>query len=175
MSQTEVQLFMREFETLTDAHVFASKVSQTIPDDASSGAGGFRWIDISATARGAWICGVVDSSIDFKFEIIRVQESSLKALLSLGDKPNPSIRSVGIIEGTDIAQVIRSADFFSKKVGYQLLEIRIKRTGTVPGAYAYLALDTTLASGAEAASQKRSDLLPMIEVPLVGDYRRFFI
>lgn len=170
MATTQVQIFVREFETLTGAHVLAGQLS----------ADGIRWIDISATARGAWVCGrfseterMAPDAIErlvskFDLELISVDEPSMKAMLSLGSKPQASTKMVGIVEGKEIAAVIRTAVFYSEQ-GMQILEIRIKRAGLVPGAYAFFAL------AAPTKSESPTGILPMIEVPLVGDYRRFFL
>lgn len=169
MAVSEVQLIIREFETLTEAHSLAGQM----PIE------GLRWIDISATSRGSWVCAQISDAISredldrwsekFQLELLSVREETLKALLSLGPKPELSTQAIGIIEGESIAQVLRTSDHFLRH-GLQLLEIRIKRAGAKPGAYAFFALQSLCETNPPG-----SNLLAMTEVPLVGDYRRFFL
>lgn len=158
------QIFVREFQTLTDAHVFASAVSTTA-----------RLIDVSPTAGGAWVCGWISKSekAPASVELIEVDASFMNALLSLGPKPSTQSTHIGIVEGDSIHEVFKSAAAYAKTTA-TLLEIRVKRAGAFKGAYAFFALETARAPAVPDFNQN-SALLKMTAIPLKGDYKRYFL
>ncbi|CAN5607983.1 hypothetical protein BH10BDE1_BH10BDE1_21320 [soil metagenome] len=164
------QLAIREFASMTEAHFAASEISSA----ATTANFDLRLIEVSPTAGGAWVCAwaaatakshfeVVAKKSDF--EIVDVDESLMNALLSLGPKPPIESTRILILESKSIADVLRSAKIY-EMAGSVLLEIRIKRSGSAAGAYAFLAADD---KPIDAAAP-----LKATSIKIVGDYRRFF-
>lgn len=160
-------LLIREFLTITEAHAAASRLAfakQASPD--------FRLIEVSPTAKGAWVCAFDTSdtkNLSGNFDVIQVNAVLMNALLSLGPKAGSETTSIGIVESESILDVLNSSMHYLKK-GVSLLEIRIKRSGPA-GAYAYFAIRDS----AEANASTDPGVSPMAIIPLSGDYRRYFV
>ena len=171
------QLLLREFRTLTEAHQAASVLSSS-PELQSENA--FRLIDVSPTAEGAWVCGWISNSDPLageqlakhsRFDVVDVNGKLMNALLSLGPKAGEKTTRIGIVESTKTAEVLRTAMTYLKS-GLTLLEVRVKRSGPVGGAYAFFALDDQDIEQLRIAAPAS---LVMTTIPLVGDYRRYFL
>ncbi len=166
-------LHIREFATVTEAHLSASRLSKAAEGDPD-----FRLVELSPTASGAWLCAFSLNSRIEGCEATAVDEKLMNAFLSLGPKPNVSDVAVGIVESASIADVFKSAKLYST-LGLRLLEIRIKRAGG-PGAYAFFALAESdlkrekAATSLSCVQNGAGTILTMAIVSLAGDYRRFF-
>lgn len=170
------QLFVREFSTLLAAHVFASRIAEIAAGEASKECE-LRLIELAPTAEGAWVCGWVTGNFtkylsghadESLGETVLSDAKLVNALLSLGPKPSANAQAIEILEGASIMDVLRSAQLFSQ-AGHTLLEVRIKKSGAVKGAYAFV------------EKQERVDLpniptsVSHARVSLIGDYRRYFL
>lgn len=159
-------LLIREFPTVTEAHVTASRLCDHLVNERD-----FRLVEVSPTAAGAWVCAYTKSKLsEAHFDTVEIDEPTMSAFLSLGSKPPLENPSVGIIESQKISDVFRAAREYSK-LGMTLLELRVKRSGP-SGAYAFFSLPKSFEN---AFGEKSKDLLPMAVIPLTGDYRRFFL
>ena len=163
-------LAIREFASMTEAHFVASEISAA----AESAKFDLRLVEVSATAGGAWVCAWSPTNTKSHFEavatksdleIVEVDESLMNAFLSLGPKPPSESTRILVLESKSIVDVFRSAKIY-EKAGAVLLEIRIKRSGAVGGAYAFLA----------AHNQELDPPAPLkaTSIKIIGDYRRFF-
>lgn len=173
----EGQLLVREFSSLTEAHLAASGLSSS---PAFTDAANFRLIDVSSTAGGAWVCAWVSRSNltangqiaeEGGFDLVDVDSKVMDALLSLGPKAKDTATHVGIIESTRIADVLRSVMFYVS-AGFTLLEVRVKRAGPTSGAHAFFSLDSQLISKLNSITKPSAR---MTTIPLLGDYRRYFL
>lgn len=184
MSFPSGQVFLREFSTLSDAHLQASQIAA----DAESKKRDMRLIEIGATAAGSWVCGWLPAETKaqneamanaFGLTLIDVDAKFMKAFLSLGPKPSADIRFIGMVEGEKIADVFRSAASYVA-AGLNILELRVKRAGA-SGAYAYFevsesdaALVDAIARGQDANAETNKTL-KLLKIPLTGEHRRFFL
>ena len=158
-------LLIREFTTITEAHLMASRLAEAESSDAD-----FRLIEVSPTAAGAWICAFTKKNEPRGCEIVPVNAVTMNAFMSLGPKADEKTSAAGIIEDGSVAEIFRSAFEYSRR-GFQLLEIRIKRAGPA-GAYAIFAM--TEADVQKLSRSTTSGTLTMTVVPMRGDYRRYF-
>lgn len=171
------QLVLREFPSITEAHVAASELSAKAAKDRLD----FRLVEVSATAGGAWVCAWLSAreseanrhlAMSSGFEIFDVDESLMNAFLSLSPKPPAETELILILEAESIADVFRSAIAYSE-IGATLIEIRVKRAGPMPGAYAYLAAPVQKHAAQTLAAVQA--LAKVTAVDLIGDYRRYFL
>lgn len=176
-SFTSGNLLVREFPTIVEAHQMASQIT-SLPD--------LRLVDVSATAGGAWVCAWAPASQDEAVrnfakknhvDVIEADSNFMNAFLSLGPKAGDETSKIGILESRSISEVLRSAAAYSRS-GLKVLEIRVKRAGPTAGAFAYFGLNDADISLVEAIGRGHAEtksLLPLAKIPLVGDYRRYFI
>jgi len=188
MSFPSGQVFLREFSTLSDAHLLASQIAADVSKEADAKKREMRLIEIGVTAAGSWVCGWLPAETkaqneaiahEFGLTLIDVDAKFMKAFLSLGPKPSADIRFIGMVEGEKIADVFRSAASYVA-AGLNILELRVKRAGA-SGAYAYFevsesdaALVDAIARGQDANAETNKTL-KLLKIPLTGEHRRFFL
>jgi hypothetical protein len=164
-------LVLREFPSMTLAHQAASELAAAAAAEKFD----LHLVEVSATAGGAWVCAWSPASakeslektvMRLHLETLNVTEALMNAYLSLSPKPNSETSTILILEAETIADVFRSAQAYVN-AGATLIEIRVKRAGPSPGAYAYLT--------SEKKELVVSCVVKAAVIDLVGDYRRYFI